>query len=375
MNNSNPPSFSALAGADYLHVVDARFLDLAARERLAHMRGAWWPTARHEASDLGADLLASAHYEHGGGREGLVRVGDGAVAHLLFSDAGVRARIAASTLESLDAAEARLRELLPERTPRSRRRSAIVRFWSEGGFEGPSSAPRVLDTVRWRDVAGNYPDATRADLERLVTGFRPGAGGKLLLWHGPPGTGKTFAIRALAWEWRRWCDIHYVTDPEQLLGGRPGYLTAVLGARRGRVAVGAGGGRSRRKPRWRLIVLEDSGELLGVDARSKTGQGLSRLLNAADGLLGQDARALVLVTTNEESGALHPAVTRPGRCAARVEFETFGSAEAAGWLAERGRPGPAGGGASLADLYARVEGWEDTAVPGGGIGFAAGLDG
>ena len=166
-----------------------------------------------------------------------------------------------------------------------------------------------------------------------------------------------------------------MTDPERLLGGSPGYLTAVLGARPGRMPAGAGRDRSRRKPRWRLIVLEDSGELLGVDARSKTGQGLSRLLNAADGLLGQDARALVLVTTNEEGGALHPAIARPGRCAARVEFGTFGSSEAAGWLAERGRPGPAGAGASLAELYARVEGWEDTAVRDEGIGFASSLDG
>ena len=40
--------------------------------------------------------------------------------------------------------------------------------------------------------------------------------GRLILWHGMPGTGKTHALRALAWEWRRWCDFHYVTDPEEL---------------------------------------------------------------------------------------------------------------------------------------------------------------
>jgi hypothetical protein len=33
--------------------------------------------------------------------------------------------------------------------------------------------------------------------------------------------------------------------------------------------------------KWRLIVLEDTGELLGVDAKLDTGQGLSRLLNSS----------------------------------------------------------------------------------------------
>lgn len=44
--------------------------------------------------------------------------------------------------------------------------------------------------------------------------FAPGVGGKLVLWHGEPGTGKTYALRTLAWEWRDWCDFHYVIDPQ-----------------------------------------------------------------------------------------------------------------------------------------------------------------
>ena len=42
------------------------------------------------------------------------------------------------------------------------------------------------------------------------------------------------------------------------------------------------------------------------------GQGLSRLLNVSDGLLGEGLRAVVLVTTNEPLRRLHPAVVRPG---------------------------------------------------------------
>ena len=49
----------------------------------------------------------------------------------------------------------------------------------------------------------------------------------MLLWHGPPGCGKTWALRALASEWRSWCTLPYVTDPEVLLN-EPAYLVNLL---------------------------------------------------------------------------------------------------------------------------------------------------
>ena len=148
-------------------------------------------------------------------------------------------------------------------------------------------------------------------------------GGRLLLWHGIPGTGKTYALRALGWEWRTWCDFHYVTDPETFFGSSPAYMLDVL---LGEDDDDDEGGR------WRLLILEDTGELLAADAKERTGQGLSRLLNVVDGLIGQGLRVLVLVTTNETLRSLHPAVSRPGRCASQIEFGAFAAEEAAEWL-------------------------------------------
>jgi hypothetical protein len=105
--------------------------------------------------------------------------------------------------------------------------------------------------------------------------------------------------------------------------------------------------------RWRLLVLEDTGELLAADAKQQTGQGLSRLLNVVDGLIGRALRVLVLVTTNEPLQVLHPAVARPGRCAAKIEFRPFGAEEATRWLRERGHPGPSSGG-TVASLGAPI---------------------
>src|SRR5256886_15351988 len=87
---------------------------------------------------------------------------------------------------------------------------------------------------------------------------------------------------------------------------------------------------------WRVLVLEDTGELLSAEARIAVGQGLSRFLNVVDGLIGQGLRVLVLVTTNEELRKLHPAVARPGRCAANVEFKPLTGAEATAWLERHG---------------------------------------
>jgi hypothetical protein len=109
-------------------------------------------------------------------------------------------------------------------------------------------------------------------------------------------------------------------------------------------------------------VLEDTGELLRPDAKSIIGQGLARFLNVVDGLIGQGLRVLVLVTTNERIETLHPAVARPGRCAANIEFDKLGHDEATAWLRQHGVSGEAGGPRMLASLYAQLEGRDPDAI-------------
>ena len=246
------------------------------------------------------------------------------VAGVWLSRGEVWARAAARERATLVAAQAWLRERLPAVEP-TEDEEVPVRFWTRGSGEG-SAISRDLAVRDWPSIRDDYPAAVREQLDALMA-YRPdAAAGQLLLWHGEPGTGKTTALRALAWEWRRWCRLHYVTDPEAFFGSAEYMLGALIDHEDW-----------EDDERWRLLVLEDTGELLAPDAKTSVGQGLSRLLNVVDGLIGQGLRVLVLVTTNEPLQRLHPAVTRPGRCAAQIEFLRFPPEEVAAWLERQGQ--------------------------------------
>jgi hypothetical protein len=149
-------------------------------------------------------------------------------------------------------------------------------------------------------------------------------------------------VRALSRAWAPWCGTHYVLDPEELFT-RPQYLLDVAGA----------GSHPIEDSRWRLVVAEDCDEYLRADARARAGASLGRLLNLCDGILGHGLRVVLLLTTNEDVGRLHPAVVRPGRCLAQVPFERFARPQAEAWLGA-GVPVPRES-LTLAELYALRE--------------------
>lgn len=206
-----------------------------------------------------------------------------------------------------------------------------IRTWHMGCGGQPRSDDRRISAPTWDEIDANYPATVRREIDQLLAVERPHGRGKLILWHGEPGTGKTTALRALLRAWEAWCSAQYVADPECLFS-HPGYISDVLtrspAPKYGPTLSRAG----EPEAIWRLIIAEDSDEYLRASARHDAGAGLGRLLNLADGVLGQGFNTLILLTTNEELNRVHPALIRPGRCLARVEFTRFPVAEARAWL-------------------------------------------
>ncbi|MFI5783613.1 DUF5925 domain-containing protein [Nocardia sp. NPDC051570] len=295
----------------------------------------------------------------GDGMRAMLSVGDGWTLNVRRRPNGTAELIVCAVTEALarEVIEACSAGATTEPEPEDSR--IPMGFWHIGPHGG-QRRERTITAAAWSEIEGNYGVAVGASLHRLMAVRAEEIRGRLLLLHGPPGTGKTSALRALAREWADWCQVDCVLDPEVLFANS-GYLMEV--------AIGVDT-YDETKRRWRLLVLEDCDELIRGSAKESTGQGLSRLLNLTDGMLGQGRDVLVAITTNENLSHLHPAVVRPGRCLAQLEMGRLSYAEATGWLdrelGDRPRPVVGADGMTLAEL---IEAREDTsrirAVPAG----------
>jgi hypothetical protein len=330
---------------DLDHVTRARFAQFVVERGLEHVTYDSWATERMTLDGLFEHALTTLRdrTERAAVLDLDPVIGFDCLVHVSLERGRAYFRAAARSVDALAAAKAWVRERYPV-VVTDEKRQVTVTFWTQGS--PARQVARGIDVPAWPEIADNYPARVEAALSRVMSStYRPDSG-RLLLWHGEPGTGKTYALRALAWEWRSWCRIHYITDPERFFGETSIYMLHVLLD---------DSDEEDDEEKWRLLILEDTGELLAADAKERTGQGLSRLLNVVDGLIGQGLRVMVLVTTNETLRRLHPAVARPGRCAELVEFTAFSETEASEWLALRGSDAPAKA-ATLASLYARAAG-------------------
>jgi hypothetical protein len=216
----------------------------------------------------------------------------------------VNLEIAASSCEQVDAVEEFLREKLAKEADPSN----TVRFasWVQGEPPHRFEVPRV----NWLDIEANYPKKTWSQLQSLMSmTAETNRTGRIIVLHGEPGTGKTWAIRALATEWSSWCIPELVMDPDQAFASAS-YLRGI--------AMDA------HRSQARLLICED---VDGIVTSRRTG-GFERLLNMTDGILGQGQDLMVLISTNVRPEELDPALVRPGRCMAQVTFERFPVSEA-----------------------------------------------
>lgn len=328
-----------VASPTYHSLADTWFLELVADRGLRHVAGATWATDASEAALLDR-AVAHVSYAEDGADELVVDLGD-AVAHVILTAGMAKVRAAASCRAVARAATERIAQDLPPRPTEPRALEARLWWWD--GIEG-SEILATVPAPAWDEVRGNYAAATADSLAPLMTAHAgPPAGGRLVVFHGPSGTGKTHAVQTLAGAWRGWADLHVVSDPEELLAN-PSYLMTVANPRG-----------DARPGRWRLIVLEDVGEHLAVAATASRPV-LGRLLNVIDGVLGIALRVIVVVTTNERPDRLDARLRRPGRLLAEIGFAPLARDELVRWCAARSLTPPDCATATVAELYALAAG-------------------
>lgn len=185
-------------------------------------------------------------------------------------------------------------------------------------------------------IYNNYSQNTREKLQKLVDSELP-SGGKLIVFHGLPGGGKTWFIRYLINKWKTKATYHYVTDPENFFTN-VGYLFQVINYDNNNMPAPYGERSDvnvSQFQKWNIIILEDAGSYIELEEdKAYVNVSLNKLLNITDGLLGQGLKLLLIITTNKEDHKLNPAILRQGRCFANITFNPFSVFEARNWLKE-----------------------------------------
>jgi hypothetical protein len=178
---------------------------------------------------------------------------------------------------------------------------------------------------RWDSMRVNYSEINQSVLSDLVMNPQKFEAGRLIIFYGEPGTGKTWFIRSLVREWYSKYLPIVVQDVESFMSDETYYLNLLQQSD----SVNP----DNKAP---LIILEDAGQSL-IRKGDYGVVPIQRLLNRTDGLCVGDRNATFLITFNEDIGDIDAAVLREGRCRASIEFHPLPVSEAHAWLLARNR--------------------------------------
>lgn len=204
--------------------------------------------------------------------------------------------------------------------------------------DGPRSFAKTLECPKWKDISKNYP-SIRDDIRWLIDN-EENKNGSLIIWHGSPGSGKTYSLLSLIKEWRN-TEFTVVLDPEIFIDQSANFVDLIKEPTTGK---------------GHCIIMEDAPNFILSESRSSKGDLISKMLNITSGLIGQGLNLKFIITTNEPIKNIDSAFRRPGRLLQLLEFPLFTGEQAADWLRSQDLGEDIINECSLADLYAVVNG-------------------
>jgi len=164
--------------------------------------------------------------------------------------------------------------------------------------------------------------------------------GRITILDGPPGTGKTWLIRALI---HHNPECQFVVVPPDMVGemGKPELLPVLL---------------ANKDDEPMILVLEDADQMLS-DRMAVSMTSITSALNIGDGLLGEALNIRLICSTNQPLDRIDEAMRRPGRLSRRIEIGKLTRDQAVSLYHSKGGVGDPGWeqDVALADVYAAVK--------------------
>lgn len=156
-------------------------------------------------------------------------------------------------------------------------------------------------------IASNYEDVVVNEFNNVKENFfNDKPFGRLLVIHGESGTGKTNWLQSLIYEVELENVKFVYISPDLLFGLDPSALNQLL------LESNLDGAKL-------VLVIEDADECLAKRATDNY-LSVSKLLNLADGFLGNMLDLRIIATTNVPKVDIDPAVKRPGRLFSLLEI-------------------------------------------------------